>query len=198
MELGSPDPDSAEVSPPSAVPLVPPERPAGGMEWLLAGLQAGMVGVLLMLAWLGTDAVWQQRSFWTAENLMASVFYGTRSIHSGFASRTLPGVALYLVLYSLLGALVAVVVRNRLRRPRTMLLCIVLALVWYYASFRWIWERVMPLVALLHAERPTVLGHLIYGLWLGRYPAYIGRAPDVSSSAGAAPPGLVHTENNQG
>jgi hypothetical protein len=135
-----------------------------------------MVGVLLMLAWLGISAAWQQRSFWTAENLMASAFYGTRSIHSGFATRTLPGLALYVVLYSVLGALLGLVVRNRATRMRSILLAIFYAMVWYYASFHWMWERMMPLVALLHAERPTAIGHLIYGLWLGRFPEYLKRA----------------------
>jgi hypothetical protein len=170
------EPESA----PAAVPALPepqveaaPVPLAGARDSLLAGLQAGMVGALLMLAWLGVSAVWQQRSFWTAENLMASAFYGPRSIHSGFASRTLPGLALYLVLYSVLGALLALAVRNRATRMRTILLAIFFAMVWYYASFHWMWERVMPLVALLHAERPTAIGHLIYGLWLGRFPEYL-------------------------
>jgi hypothetical protein len=140
---------------------------------LLAGLQAGMVGVLIMLAWLGVSAAWQQRSFWTAENLMATAFYGPQSIHNGFAGRTLPGLALYVVLYSALAAAIAMLLRDRLTRLRTALVCIVLAMVWYYVSFRWMWRHVMPLVALLHAERPTAIGHLIYGLWLGRFPAYL-------------------------
>jgi hypothetical protein len=161
-----------ESAPPSEVEPKP-RTPAGALECMLAGLQAGMVGTLLMLAWLGVSAAWQQRSFWTAENLMASAFYGTRSIHSGFASRTLPGLALYLVLYSVLGALLALAVRDRATRMRTILLAIFFAMVWYYASFHWMWERVMPLVALLHAERPTAMGHLIYGLWLGRFPEYL-------------------------
>jgi hypothetical protein len=147
-----------------------------------------MVGVLLMLAWLGVSAIWQQRSFWTAENLMASAFYGPTSIHSGFASRTLPGLALYLVLYSLLGALLGVVVRNRATRLRTVLAAIFFAMVWYYATFHWMYERVMPLVALLHAERPTAIGHVIYGLWLGRFPEYLKRAhPEIASQTPTEP-----------
>jgi len=176
QSVGAPTdaPETPLVVPESA-PVAPPARkePAGAMESLLAGMQAGMVGVLLMLAWLGVSAAWQQRSFWTAENLMASAFYGTRSIHSGFAGRTLPGLALYLVLYSLLGALLGVLLRDRVPRTRTLLVAIFFSMVWYYASFHWMWERVMPLVALLHAERPTAIGHLIYGLWLGRFPEYL-------------------------
>ncbi len=140
---------------------------------LLAGLQAGMLGVCWMLAWLGVSAAWQRRSFWTAENLMASAFYGDRAIRSGFAGRTLSGLALYLLLYSVLGAVFAYVFSNRLPRIRVLLVAVIFALVWYYISFRLMWRSVMPLVALLHSEQPTVLGHLVYGTFLGRYPGYL-------------------------
>src|SRR5215831_13564305 len=147
--------------------------PARGPAAFLAGLQAGMLGVLWMLGWFGISAAWQQRSFWTAENLMASSFYGTSAIHSGFAVQTLSGLALYLALYSLLGGLLALAVRDRLPRLRTLLVSIAFAIGWYYLSFHVIWKSIMPLVALLHVERSTVLGHLVYGTILGRYPAYL-------------------------
>ncbi len=179
-DTGGGEPDTRAPATPQIAPSA--AEAAGGRTtessataWfaLLAGLQAGMVGVLIMLAWLGVSAAWQQRSFWTAENLMASVFYGPQSIHSGFAGRTLPGLALYVALYSTLAAVIALLLRDRLTQLRTALVCIVLAMIWYYVSFRWMWRHVMPLVALLHAERPTAIGHLIYGLWMGRFPAYL-------------------------
>jgi hypothetical protein len=144
-----------------------------------------MLGVLWMLAWLGISAAWQQRSFWTTENLMASAFYGRDSIHSGFASQTLAGLALYVALYSLLGALLALVIRDRLPRLRTLLVSIAFAIGWYYLSFHVIWKSIMPLVALLHVERSTVLGHLVYGTILGRYPVYLA-APAAAPEPGEA------------
>jgi hypothetical protein len=142
---------------------------------LLAGLQSSVLGVFWMLAWLGLSATWQQRSFWTAENLMASAFYGSRAIRSGFATPTVSGLALYFVLYGLLGAVFALLVRDRLPRSRTFLLGMVLALAWYYVSFRLIWRSLMPLVSLLHVERPTALGHVLYGAVLGSFPRYFKR-----------------------
>src|SRR5437764_8322063 len=97
-----------------------------------AGLQAGMLGVCWMLLWLGVSDVWQRRSFWTAENLMASAFYGEGAIRSGFAVRTLSGMALYLLVYSLLGALLATAVQDRMSRLRVFLLSLLFALSWYY------------------------------------------------------------------
>src|SRR5689334_17959856 len=126
------------------------KRPAEAPAAFLAGLQAGMLGVLWMLGWLGLSAAWQQRSFWTSENLMASAFYGPAAIHSGFASQTLSGLALYLALYSLLGALLGVAIRDRLPRVRTLLVSIAFAIGWYYVSFHLIWKSLIPLLALLH------------------------------------------------
>src|ERR1039458_918590 len=88
-------------------------RPANPVAVFLAGLQAGMIGICWMLAWLGLSAMGQSRSFWTAENLMASVFHGGAAIRRGFGFSTLSGIALYLLVYSLLGAGFAVAVRNR-------------------------------------------------------------------------------------
>lgn len=142
---------------------------------LLAGLQSGVAGVFWMLLWLGITAVWQQRSFWTAENLMASAFYGPRAIHSGFATQTVSGLAFYVMLYGLLGAAFAVLVRDRFPRLRTTLFAMVFALAWYYVSFHLIWKSVMPLVALLHVERTTAFGHMIYGVVLGGFRGRLGK-----------------------
>jgi hypothetical protein len=163
-------------------------RPAGAFSAFLAGLQAGMVGVLWMLAWLGISAKWQVRSFWTSENLMASVFYGDEAIRSGFAARTLSGLALYLLIYSLLGALVAMMVRDRLSRTGVTLVSVAVALGWYYLSFHVIWRAVSPLITLLHVERATIIGHLLYGTLLGRYPVYLPRAVTPPTPVDAAPP----------
>ena len=148
---------------------------SGNFWTLLAGLQGGMVGVLWMLAWLGVSATWQRRSFWTAENLFATAFYGDSAIRSGFAFSTLSGLALYLLLYSALGALFAALVRDRVAPLRILLLAILFSLTWYFVSFQWIWKNLLPLVFLLHVARATVIGHLIYGTFLGRYPEYLRR-----------------------
>ncbi len=166
-----------------------PQRPADALTAAMAGLQAGMAGTLAMLAWLGLSSAWQGRSFWRAENLMASAFYGAGAIRAGFGGRTVSGLALYVVLYSLLGAAVALILRRRLARVRTVLLSIAIAVFWYYVSFHWMWRSVAPPLAMLHAEQPTLLGHVIYGLWLGRYPEYLRDQGSGIGDQGAQPHG---------
>jgi hypothetical protein len=146
-----------------------------------------MVAALWMLAWLGSSAVWQGRSFWTAENLLASTFYGGSAIRSGFSHHTMSGLALYLIIYSMLGCLVAAVLRWKLHAWPLLMVSVVVALGWYYFSFHVIWKSVSPLIPLLHAERPTILGHVIYGAVLARFPRYLprpaGRAAEPAAEA---------------
>lgn len=140
-----------------------------------------MLGVLWMLAWMGVNAKWEQRSFWTPENLFATAFYGGSAIQWGFAMSTVSGLALYLLLYSLLGAAFATVVRNRLSHIGVLMAAVLFGAVWYFASFRWMWKTAMPLAFLLHSEHATFLGHLIYGTFLGRFPVYLKPRPAAPS-----------------
>ena len=156
------------------------------LDALLAGFQGGMVGVCWMLAWLGVSSSWHRRSFWSAENLMASAFYPNGAIRNGFAGRTLSGMALYLLLYSVLGALFALAVSDRLSRVRVLLGAVLFALAWYYLTFQLIWKTAIPLVALLHSAAPTVVGHVIYGTMLGRYPKYLPRRASVPPAEGVS------------
>jgi hypothetical protein len=51
-------------------------RPATTLATFLAGLQAGMIAVCWMLAWLGSERHVAAAQLLTAENLMASVLHG--------------------------------------------------------------------------------------------------------------------------
>jgi hypothetical protein len=164
-----------------------PRSRAAAIPAFLAGLQSGLVGVLCMLLWLGMVAAWQQRNFWIPANLMASVFYGPNSIRSGFAAETVSGLAIYIAIYTALGALLALVLRDRWPRFRTFLVAVAFAVVWYYLSFRLLWKSVMPYVALLHVERSTAMGHLIYGMVLGGYPAHLPKAEAAAEPPADAP-----------
>src|SRR5205085_7823830 len=99
-----------------------------------------MLGVLWMLFWLGITAKWQQRSFWTPENLLASTFYGGAAIRRGLSSSTFSGLALYFLIYSTLACLLAVTMRLHLPPVRRLLVCIVAAVSWYYLSFHLCWR----------------------------------------------------------
>ena len=62
----------------------------------------------------------------------------------------------------------------------TLLAAVVFALSWHYLWFHALGKTVMPLVTQLHIERPTVFGHVIFGAFTARFPAYLSgtRLPD--------------------
>jgi hypothetical protein len=151
-------------------------RAPRSIEALLAGLQAGTLGTFWMLAWMGLTAVWQRRSFWAPENLIANAFHPTSEIAADFQWSTFSGLALYVFIYGALGALFAFLTgRHAVRRARITLMALVFALAWYYFSFHLLWKTVAPAITLLDPERPTVIGHVIYGLILGRFTTYLPR-----------------------
>jgi hypothetical protein len=168
--------------------LSPAAKPFGRLSLFLAGLQAGMLAVLWMLAWMGLTAVWQRRSFWTSENLLATTFYGGAAVRDGFTASTASGLALYLLVYSTLGGLFAAGIGLRPAPARLLLASIAAALGWYYLSFHYVWRAVSPLVPLLHAVRPNLVGHIIYGALVARFPKYLPRydPPRVSELQPAA------------
>jgi hypothetical protein len=104
------------------------------------------------------------------------MFYGSAAVRSDFSSKTLPGLALYLLLYSLLGCIFALALRGRASGGWLLLAGIIVAMGWFYLSFHLIWKSMMPLAYLLSSDRPMTVGHLIFGVCIGRFPAhYLGR-----------------------
>ncbi|MEO8596884.1 MAG: hypothetical protein ABI759_26425 [Candidatus Solibacter sp.] len=149
------------------------QRPPDPLAVFLAGLQAGMIAVCWMLAWLGLGAMTQRRTFWTAENLIATVFHGDLAIRRNFGATTFSGIALYLLVYSLLGATFAILMRGRFTGLGTVLLGVLCSLAWYALWFRVLGQTLMPLVWLLHAEKSTAFGHVLFGALIARFPVYL-------------------------
>ncbi len=167
--------------------MVPAQNPPGRWTALLAGLQAGMLAALAMLAWMGSSAVWERRSFWTSENLLATTFYGGTAVHNGFSTSTLSGLALYLLIYSTLGCVFAAAAGGKFTAAKLLLAGIAAGLVWYYVSFHFVWRAISPLVPILHPVRPTIVGHIIFGAVMARFPQYLPQRPPPGGDSGAEP-----------
>jgi len=133
----------------------------------LAGIQAGMAGALVLLAYLALDSIWHRRSIWTVANLLASTFYGEAAYRQSFGLRTGAGLALAFVIYGLLGLLFGLIVRDYGTVARGTLLGLIYGTAWFFLSFDWIWKHVNPMVALYSPDRAMLIGHLLYGGVMG-------------------------------
>jgi hypothetical protein len=145
---------------------------AGSNRFLvLAGIQAGVAGALILMAYLALNSKWHGRSVWTVPNLLASTFYGESAYRQGFGLRTSAGVALLVVVYGLLGALFGLVIRDHGTRLRIAVYGLIYGTGWFFLSFSWLWKFVNPIVPIYSPDRAMLVGHILYGGILGtRFP----------------------------
>jgi hypothetical protein len=161
--------------------------PVKPLTRFLAGLQAGMLAVIVMLGWLGLSAMWHRHTFWKAPNEMATVLRGNSAIGPGFAASTWSGIALYVLAYSLLGALFALAAPRKLTVLGLMLIGVLVSMAWYVVWFRVLGQSLMPLVWLLHEERPMEFAHVLFGVMLARFPVYLEPRPKPAATEEPAP-----------
>jgi hypothetical protein len=165
------------------------DRPRPNRFLALAGIEAGIVGALILLCYLALDSAWHHRSIWIVPNLLASTFFGESAYRPGFGAGTSAGVALLLLLYGLLGLLFALTVRDHGTRIRVLLAGVIYGTAWFFLSFDILWMHVNPLVKLYSPDRAMLLGHVLYGGALGRgFPAYLKSIRNQEASATLEPP----------
>jgi hypothetical protein len=180
------------------------------LAFLLGGLQAGMLGALFSAAWLALGSAFMGRGFWGASNAVATVLNGG-SYRRGFHFSSIAGLALEVIVYSALGGAIALALRDRLPRFRRTLSCIVLALSWFYVAYGLIWPHLAPVALRVQPFSMALVGHIIYGGILSRFPAYAGALAEFqtapqpelepvlsSSQTGAAPDPQIPMERHLG
>ena len=167
-----------------ALPAAPvkPEIPL-----LLAGLEAGVIGGLAMLALMIVDSMWLRHPWWSIPNLLGSVFYRHRAFHMGPGLASASGIALHLTISGLAGVVFALLFAGALSRTRSALLGIAAGLVWYYAALHVLFPRIGPLVSRYAPEPSTLLAYVLFGVCLGRFP-YRGGSDPMQDGAAAATP----------
>src|SRR6185369_7940851 len=99
---------------------------------VMAGIEAGILGGLFIMAWLALLSVMQGRSIWSISNLLASTFYGEAALRRGFRWSSLSGVALQLVMSAIAGLLFGMAASGIASRSRVMFLGVAAGLAWYF------------------------------------------------------------------
>lgn len=134
----------------------------------VAGLDAGVFGGLLVVAWF-CWAGWLRGDFWWSKlNVAGAFFFGERAFQGGFGWMTLSGAALLLLIYALLGALLAWLTPPPPHWYRSVLFGLVGALVFQLAADRWLWKQFHPFAATYFPRPITLAANLIFGLSMVR------------------------------
>ena len=139
------------------------EEYAGGKSvWdVLFGLQLGIMGGVLMLAWFAVASPVIGQPWWLVPNLFASYFYASRDIYVGPGIVTLVGIALQIVSSGVVGCVSGVT------SPGGRLSGLAAALLWYLVCSLYLWKRIAPAV-LSPAIQPLLwTGYFVFGSTLG-------------------------------
>ncbi len=144
-------------------------------SWILfAGLQAGVLGGLAMMAVLFLNSLLHHKSGWTIANLYGTTLYGNRAMQRGFGMAALSGIALRLLECGTVGVIFAVLfARQRLSPFRFMMIGVTAGLANFYISQHILWAWINPLVPFYSPHFIILLSYLLFGLFLGRTPHYL-------------------------
>lgn len=188
MDNPTPDgPDPGEFETPFVSPVLqsfqpetgawtrPPESPAapppGMLTYAVAGLHAGMVGVIWMFACFAIAAYWNGSGIWSVPNLLSTVFYGDYAFDDQFFRFTWAGLAILIVVYGLLGILWGCIWKQD-RKPLLSFYGALTGLAVYYVFFHFIWPRANPMIAFHAPVRQLAVAHILWGAALARSPGY--------------------------
>ena len=144
----------------------------------LAGLHAGTLGALLMIAWLMLCSVSAGYTVWIVPNLFATAIYGPAVYQNHFLRASWPGIALILAIYGgggiVWGTFCGAFLKSG-HRPRFFALTgAIVGLIVYYC-FNLVWRYAAPLIPLYAPVRPLQVGHILWGMALARSPLYSRR-----------------------
>jgi hypothetical protein len=171
---------------PSATQSVP-ARNSGLLIHALAGLEAGMVGVIWMFGCFVVAAFWIGRGIWSVPNLFSTVFYGDFAYQDEFLRTTWSGIALVTVIYGLIGAAWGCFWKED-RKPLLAFFGAVTGMAVYYLFFDLIWQHANPLIPLYAPVRELQVAHILWGAALARSPGYARQIAAASLPSAVPPP----------
>ena len=140
----------------------------------MAGLEAGIAGSLIMIAWDMLGCWVQGESLWTIPNLLAATFFGGRMYRPDLVLRTFCGLALHFSLGGLLGALYGLIRPRSLGGLSTAFLGMVSSLALYSLAAHWLWPRLNPMMAIVYSSQSfVIIGYVLYGVAQGLIPGFL-------------------------
>lgn len=158
-----------------------------GLRHALAGIHAGVLGTLAMLACVMLGSAWDHRSIWSVPNLFATTFFGSDAYVNEFVRTSWSGLALMIAMYGFLGMIWGVIWGDARRRGLIIYGTIAGFLVYLFLA-DFFWKHANPLFTVYAPDGQLELGHLVWGMVLARSPKISRRmAESVAENSGGAP-----------
>jgi hypothetical protein len=136
---------------------------------ILAGLEIGVIGGIVMLVWLAISAPLLGYPWWSIINLFASHSYGARVVREGPGMVTVAGIAIQIVAAGLIGAITGFLT------PGGRLFGLAVTGIWYLLCYTFLWKRYAPLVPIYGPQPLLAIGFFLYGSVLGWHHSFASR-----------------------
>ncbi len=156
------DRQTGQAAPPV---FVPPAAIIPFWIRILAGIESGVLGAGLMVAWLFGQSWWNGDRVLTAANIWATSIYGSAAMRY-FPARPIPGLAVHFVMACVAGSLFSAAVGGVRRFPFVFLLGLASGAAWYFSLAYW-----NRWIALYSPQPETFIAYLLFGIVLSRTPS---------------------------
>jgi len=150
--------------------MQPARRPSSSEPSIaaFAGLETGVLGGLVILAWYALSSVARGEAAWTVPADLAALLYRWPSLEGRLTLAAASGAAIEIVGAGASGILFGSIARGVRSHRRVLLLGVLFGLGWHYA-LQAILARHSTAADYLFSQRPVIAGHLLFGLWLGMF-----------------------------
>jgi|GEM_PF-1292444 len=153
----------APAPPPVYIAPIP-----GAVPRLLAGLESGVLGAAVMIAWFAMDAFLERQYWWAMLNLWGASVYHNRVFSMGFGIATLAGASTHFFLHGIGGALWSLVAAKISNYWLHLFCSFAAAGVWYFLLMYAFWPTVAPVVSRMMPLPATLLAYFLFGAALSR------------------------------
>lgn len=137
---------------------------------LWIGIEVGVIGALITLAWFALISPVLGQPWWFFINLFASQFYSVPEVRSGGGIITGVGGALHVVTSGMVGGI------NGLLTPGGRLFGLGVAILWYLVCYFFLWKRMAPMLPVYAPQPVLIAGWFLFGSALGWHPWFMARA----------------------
>jgi len=148
---------------------------------ILAGIEIGIIGGVVMVLWLALSAPLIGSSWWSVLNLFASHSYGVRLVREGPGMVTISGIAIQLAAAGAVGAITGFLA------PTGRLFGLAVTVTWYLLCYGFFWKRYAPLVPVFGPQPLLAIAFFLYGSVLGWHPDFAARLYEPEGGRTAPP-----------
>lgn len=145
---------------------------------LLAGLQVGILGGLVILGWFVVLSSWYFRTPWALVNLFSASIRDSATWSYAFARTTWTGMAAHLFACGVLGMFIGWVLPRPHAGLRISLAGLAFGVVLSLMVYEFFWRRYVPLLNTYVPAVAILIVHLLFGLSLAQFPRFYSRLAD--------------------